>query len=654
MTDPLLDRIIAAIGDRFLVEEELGRGGMGVVYRALDVRLNRRVAIKVLPPELAYHPDVRERFLREAQLAAQLTHPNIVPIFSVDECDGVVFFTMGLVDGESLSSLLARRHRLEVPEAERVLREVADALAYAHARGVVHRDIKPDNILLERETGRPMVTDFGIARAMSAGSRLTATGMSMGTPAYMSPEQAMGEREVDGRSDIYSLAVVGYQMLTGAPPFTATNTPALLMKQVAEPPKPILGVRAETPASLAGAITRALAKAPEDRWTDAGQFRDAIRGTGPHAAAAAAIAYREMRSLGAAHEAPPAPQLPVAPPDAGYAGSRGLGDAAGAASREAGGHPRDWWRDDIRERRELMREEARERRELAREEARLARELWQERRRHRGNEDKPLHKLVSDFHGHLFGSGSGIVTVWVVNLMTSPHFLWAVFPTMGMGMGIVGHMMRVRARGATWKQLFFREPVPGAELPAPPPPSPEAEALRLAPGDVLAGSYGDAVRRAAADRASIVDVISRLAPVDREQIPDVLPTVNALVERVSSLASTLHRIDADASPISVEALDRRIGEIEALPRTAEGERRVLLLRRQRSTLGDLLDKRDTLLSQLESARLALANLKLDLLKLRSSGIGAALADVTSATQQARAVSRDIGAVVAAAEEVRKL
>ncbi|HEY0997777.1 MAG TPA: serine/threonine-protein kinase, partial [Gemmatimonadaceae bacterium] len=303
MTDPLLDRVVAAIGDRFLVEGELGRGGMGVVYRALDVRLNRRVAIKVLPPELAYNPDVRERFLREAQLAAQLAHPNIVPIFSVDERDGVVFFVMGMVEGESLNTLLVRRPRMDVAEAERVLREVADALAYAHARGVVHRDIKPDNILLERETGRPMVTDFGIARAMSAGSRLTATGMSMGTPAYMSPEQAMGEREVDGRSDIYSLAVVGYQMLAGAPPFTATNTPALLMKHVAEPPKPILGARPDTPATLAGAITRALAKAPEDRWKDAGQFRDALRGTGPHAAAAAAIAYRQMRSLRAGEAA---------------------------------------------------------------------------------------------------------------------------------------------------------------------------------------------------------------------------------------------------------------------------------------------------------------------------------------------------------------
>ncbi|HEY0996177.1 MAG TPA: hypothetical protein VGD77_09320, partial [Gemmatimonadaceae bacterium] len=350
-------------------------------------------------------------------------------------------------------------------------------------------------------------------------------------------------------------------------------------------------------------------------------------------AAGAAGAVGAVGAVAPARAVPPPPAYPVAP--------------------TPGHPPRDWWRDQLRDQRELMREEVRERRELAREEAQYAREAWRERKRKRGDEDKPLHKLVADFHGHLVGSGGGIVTVWVVNLMTNPHFLWAVFPTLGMGMGIMGHMMRVRARGATWKQLFFREPVPGAP-PVAIHPSPESEALRLAAGDVLAGSYGEAVRRATADRAVIMDVLSRLAPVDREQIPDVQPTVDALVERVSSLATTVHRIEADASGISLEALDRRIAEIEAQGAGGEGERRVLLLKRQRSTLGELLARRETLLSQLESARLALENLKLDLLKLRSSGIGAALADVTSATQQARAVSRDIGAVVEAADEVRKL
>src|SRR6185503_19297249 len=162
----------------------------------------------------------------------QLNHPNIVPIFSVDERDGLVWFVMGLVDGESLGALLLRDPRPPFPDVKRILHDVADALAYAHGRGIIHRDIKPDNILLDRLSGRPMVTDFGIARAVEGDSRLTVTGIAVGTPAYMSPEQAMGEKEIDGRSDLYSLSVVGFQMITGELPFQASNTPSMLMKHL--------------------------------------------------------------------------------------------------------------------------------------------------------------------------------------------------------------------------------------------------------------------------------------------------------------------------------------------------------------------------------------------------------------------------------------
>ncbi|MFL5604925.1 MAG: serine/threonine-protein kinase, partial [Gemmatimonadaceae bacterium] len=217
MTDHLLDRLVVAVGAQYLVDVEIGRGGMAVVYRATDLRLHRRVAIKVLPPELAFNGDVRERFLREAQTSAQLTHPNIVPIFTVDEREGMVYFVMALVDGETLGQRLARTPRLPVEQVKRILVDVADALAYAHAQGVVHRDVKPDNIMLDRTSGRALVTDFGIARAAAGDSRLTVTGVAIGTPAYMSPEQALGERELDGRSDIYSLGVIGYQMLAGEP-----------------------------------------------------------------------------------------------------------------------------------------------------------------------------------------------------------------------------------------------------------------------------------------------------------------------------------------------------------------------------------------------------------------------------------------------------
>src|ERR1051325_4036513 len=241
--DPLLDRVVAAIGDRFDVLGELGRGGMAVVYRARDVRLRRPVALKVLPPDLAFREGVRARCLREAEMAPRLSHPNIVPIYAADESMGIAWLAMALVEGETLGGKMSRGPATSFPDARRVLAEVADALAYAHSHGVVHRDIKPDNILLDRESGRAVVTDFGIARAAEADARLTVTGIAVGTPTYMSPEQALGERDVDGRSDMYSLAVVGYQMLAGSPPFQASSAAALLMKHVAERPVPIGQIR---------------------------------------------------------------------------------------------------------------------------------------------------------------------------------------------------------------------------------------------------------------------------------------------------------------------------------------------------------------------------------------------------------------------------
>src|SRR5215218_7784380 len=279
---------------------------MAVVDRATDLRLNRPVAIKVLPPDLAFNPDVRMRFIREAQTAAQLSHPNIVPIYSVDDKDGgsLVYFVMAFVDGESLGVRLTREGAWPVDRTVRVLRDVADALAYAHARGVVHRDIKPDNILIDRASGRPMVTDFGIARAAAGEVRLTVTGVAVGTPAYMSPEQALGEREIDGRSDLYSLAVVGYHLLSGDTPFKAANTPAMLVKHVSERPRPIRERRPEVPAYLAVAIDRALSKRPEDRWADAAEFRDALD---------AAQNSSASRRYTAPLIPPPPPMAPVEP-----------------------------------------------------------------------------------------------------------------------------------------------------------------------------------------------------------------------------------------------------------------------------------------------------------------------------------------------------
>ncbi|HRN52847.1 MAG TPA: serine/threonine-protein kinase, partial [Gemmatimonadaceae bacterium] len=274
--DALLARLVAAVDGHYAVEAEVGRGGMAVLSRATDVRLRRKVALKVLPPELAYRDEVKRRFLREAEMAAGLSHPHIVPIYAVDERDGLVLMAMGLVDGESLAELLHREARPPVEVVRRVLREVCEALDYAHREGVVHRDIKPDNILLERGTGRALVTDFGIARAAEGDQRLTATGIAVGTPAYMSPEQAMGEREVDGRADLYALGIVGYQMLAGELPFQASNTPTMLMKHLSERPRPLRDVRADLPPSLIYAVDRALAKSRDDRWASAAEFRAAL------------------------------------------------------------------------------------------------------------------------------------------------------------------------------------------------------------------------------------------------------------------------------------------------------------------------------------------------------------------------------------------
>jgi serine/threonine-protein kinase len=264
---------------RFAIERELGRGGMGVVVLARDLALDRHVAIKVLPIALARQPALRERFLREARTSAGLSHPNIVPIHAVEEHSDVVFFVMGYVDGETLARRVSRVGPLGPAEATRLVQEVAWALAYAHGHGIVHRDIKPDNILIERATGRALVTDFGIARVADATRALTLDGHVMGTAQFMSPEQAAGE-PVDGRSDLYALGVVAFFALTGALPFEAESVTALLAMQVTRPAPPVASRRPGIPARLAAAIDRCLAKRPADRFQSAEALADALAEVG--------------------------------------------------------------------------------------------------------------------------------------------------------------------------------------------------------------------------------------------------------------------------------------------------------------------------------------------------------------------------------------
>jgi serine/threonine protein kinase len=257
----------AALAGEYSLQRELGRGGMGVVYLARDVQLDRDVAIKVLPNHLARDTSARERFMREARTAARLSHPHIVSIHRVGEAGGFVFIVMSYVEGESLGERLRTRGPLPPADATRVLREVSWALAYAHGRGIVHRDVKPDNILLEAGTGRALVTDFGIAQGGAPSIAVTDPGKIMGTAHFMSPEQAANE-QLDGRSDIYALGVVGYLAVSGRLPFESSNLPALLVKQATEVAPSVMRVAPGLPTALGAAIDRCLAREPEERFAN--------------------------------------------------------------------------------------------------------------------------------------------------------------------------------------------------------------------------------------------------------------------------------------------------------------------------------------------------------------------------------------------------
>jgi serine/threonine-protein kinase len=258
----------AALAGEYSLVRELGRGGMGVVYLAREVQLDRDVAIKVLPTHLAHDAAARERFIREARTAAALSHPHIVPIHRVGQASGFVFFVMSYVEGETLGERLRTRGPLPPAEATRVMREVAWALAYAHGRGVVHRDVKPDNILLEAGTDRALVTDFGIAHGGKHAGVETEPGKITGTAHFMSPEQAANEA-VDGRSDIYSLGVVGYLAVSGRLPFESSHLPALLVRQATEAPPSVMRAAPGLPAALGATIDQCLARDPGGRFADA-------------------------------------------------------------------------------------------------------------------------------------------------------------------------------------------------------------------------------------------------------------------------------------------------------------------------------------------------------------------------------------------------
>ena len=678
MADELLNRLSTAVGSRYEISDEIGRGGMGVVFRGKDVRLRRSVAIKLLPPELAFREEVRSRFLREAQTAAQLSHPNVVPIYSVDEIDGLVFFVMALVEGDSLGAYIKREGRAPLEFARRVLRDVADALAYAHTRSIIHRDIKPDNVLIDRVTGRTLVTDFGIARAAEGDSRLTATGIAVGTPAYMSPEQAIGERDIDGRSDVYSLGVVGYQMLTGDLPFSANNTPSMLMKHINQAPRPIRELRPDIPAGLERGIERAMAKQPDQRWADASEFRDALADDSPRvpmvsvapapprqaADASVGVAPWQQPQPPSMHRAvrdvvpqnnhvpappiPPKPQLPswMPPPQAAPPAQPAIPQWMPADWHEA----RKQWRQYDKEQKRLFREQRRQRgRGL------MAPELPP-------GQEIPVEYRIRSFRMQVARVGTTAAILAGINFATAPGVPWFLIPAGVMSLSLLKRGSTLWAEGIRWKDIFGKEArlpatsgqgqPPMSALGAPPRNMAPQRAAALVPADVLQGPHGGHVLRAAEDEQSIFDAIGKLSKTDREMIPDVKPTVESLVERIAALAQGLHRLDHDVTIEALQRLDERIAAASGEPDGTDREKKLTLLRRQRETLGDLRGRRDSLATQLESTSLMLQNIRIDLIALRAAGVQSSIDDASSATQEARALSRDIGHVLEAAKQVR--
>ena len=593
----LAERLALVLEGAYELEGEIGRGGMGVVYLARDLALKRRVAIKVLPPELAFRQDIKARFVREAQTAARLSHPHIVPIHTVGDEGGLVYFVMGFVDGESLAARLRRRNALPGEEVRRIMKETADALGMAHAMGVIHRDVKPDNILLEGTRRRVMVTDFGIAKALSqAGTgTLTGTGIAIGTPHYMSPEQAAGEREIDARSDLYALGVVAYEMATGELPFQAPTVPGILMKHISESAPDIMRARPDLPDDLATCIMRCLAKDPESRWPTAESL---------------------VRALDARNAGPYRPPVP----------RRGR---TGALARHEGTDA------PVRPRERRPRPAARSARDAAASDK-------------RPREPEIVRRFREEFARWAVVSG-GLMLINVATGITEP---WFLFVAGFWGFGLGSRYSKLWQAGYSWRDVLNR------------PPAPDAVEARLSPVEVPKalrkstdvgadedfGPLKAQMTQLRRDETAIRQIVGRLPDSERSLLPDVVHTVEALSARAIELARTLSQMEGE---VDSEALGRLDARLEDLSADESDDRRIELLRRQRDTLTELVERRQGLQEQFESCVLAVQNIRFDLLRLRSAGVSTVLDDLTTATQAARALSVDVEAAIEAAGEIRQ-
>ena len=638
-SDPeLRAHIERALTPHYDVESEIGRGGMGVVYRGKDRRLKRTVAIKVLPPELAFRSDIKTRFLREAETAAQLNHPNIVDIYSVDETEGLVYFVMAYIDGDNLAKRLHDHGALSIDETRRTLRDVADALAYAHERGVIHRDIKPDNILIDAKSGRPMVTDFGIARAVGDGdSRLTATGIAIGTPTYMSPEQASGDRQIDGRSDLYSLGVVAYQMLTSEPPFIANSTPAILVKHISERPTPIEQRRPDVPIELARIIMTMLEKDPANRFPSAAAVVTALdsghmpeRTSWGDGRPAVGIEPRPSRDVVASFAASPS-NAPMPPMASSLSGIDEYAPTADEMNR--------WQNQRVQKFRRQ-----------------IAPYLFV-------NAIIVIASIVSD-HDYLT-----ITVFWSIWLAFRYAKLWAdgfdwrdVFQQprdrelvdvaeefIGSVRSLFDSRQRQAMREARRAKRTLRQSTPALAIPMV--GAPVADAARAA-----AGAYADRVVSAARDRDEILRMLDRMPNADRSRIPDVGRSAQVLAERVQVLAISLADIDR-SSPTDAAAIDGEIARLEGaanpldVAASEERVRRLAFLRKQRRALGDVSQRRAAIAAKLDTCVFALQNMKIDL--LRHTAGAQTHQHITSLAVDAMRLADSVDGALVAAEDANR-
>ena len=644
--DELRAHVQRALAAHYELDCEIGRGGMGIVYRAKDRRLKRQVAIKLLPPELAFRSEIKSRFLREAETAAQLSHPNIVPIYTVDELEQLVFFVMAYVSGDNLAKRLHERGVLTVDETRKVLREVADALAYAHDRGVVHRDIKPDNILLDAVTGRPMVTDFGIARAMDStgDSRLTATGMAIGTPAYMSPEQAAGEREIDGRSDLYSHGILGYQMLTGEPPFTAGSTPAMLVKHISERPIPVEQRRADVPTDLARSVMMLLEKEPSNRFPTAAALVAALDSRQAPPSRAPAPLASAAPSAGS----PPSRQSFAAPAGNAYGSVAGpyAPMPALVGARPLAGASAD----------ELRRWEA-----------------------------PPVIQFRRKIAPYLFvNSVIVLFTLFGANDFFFVTVLWSIY--------IAFKYAKLWSEGYDWRDVFrqprekeimevIEEAVeyvravfdPGARARLREARTQRRMVARMAPAALpsgfdaspatsyaamqLTGPLGDRVRQAMADRDEILRRVNDLPKSQKEQLGDVSRSAMALADKVQGLALAYEDAARQDLGGAREQLESEISTLEnaanPLERGSEDRvRRLAYLKRQRRALVDAGQRKETLSAKLETCALALQNMRFDLMRLGASP--QMHQHITSLANQAMKLTENVDDALFVADEMGRV